>query len=158
MCDSGYWFSLSSVGCVWFPFLLIPELHNTFRGQSLGFKYLCLSVSSSPSIHKQPLGFLLQLIQTNLPRLQTKTNIYEIKLGRKYLISELNVWIKLGFLHWMKPVSIGSMSSIWENRRRKTFSFFCVLPLFFDKLFIPVSFNLFGDILILISEGGSIYF
>lgn len=33
---------------------------------------------------------------------QMKTNIDEIKLAREYWIYELNVWIRLGFLYWIK--------------------------------------------------------
>lgn len=56
--------------------------------------------------------------------LQMKTNIDEIKLEKEYLISELNVWIKLGFLYWIKPVGI---SSIWENRGEKNIFLFDAL-------------------------------
>lgn len=144
MCVSSCcWFSLSSVGRVWFPFLLIPELHNTFRGWCLGFKNVCLlmcecvclSLSLSTFVHKRHLIFHSTTTMVSScspykqthPCLQMKTNIDEIKLGKEYLISELNVWIKLGFLYWIKHVGIGSMSSIWENRRQKTYSFFCAL-------------------------------
>lgn len=34
---------------------------------------------------------------------QMKTNIDEIKLAREYWIYDLNVWIRLGFLYWIKP-------------------------------------------------------
>lgn len=132
---SSCWFSLNSVGRVWFPFLLIPELHNAFRGWCLGFKYafVCFIVHihtetstmvSSCSSYKQ-----------TYPCLQMKTNIDEIKLGREYLISELHVWIKLGFLYWIKPVGIGSMSSIWENRRGKKCPF---VLLFFSLIFLSL--------------------
>lgn len=81
MCVSSLcWFSLSSVWRVWFPFLLIPELDNTFRGWGLGFKYMCLLmwahvfVCFVVHIHSKELSyfpvhqhhdFLLQPIQTN---------------------------------------------------------------------------------------------
>ena len=93
---------------------------------------VCLAVSLSIFMHQRHLIF--QRTTTTMvsscspykqtyPCLQMKTNIDEIKLGEEYLISELNVWIKLCCLYWIKPVGIGSMSSIWENRGRKTFLF-----------------------------------
>lgn len=108
---------------------------------------VCLAVSLSTFVHKRRLIFQCTTTmfsscspykQTH-PCLQMKTNIDEIKLGKEYLISELNVWIKLGFLYWIKPVSIGSMSSIWENREGKTFSVFCAL-LFFCFIYFLFTF------------------
>lgn len=64
------------------------------------------------------------------PCLQMKTNIDEIKLGKEYLISELNVWIKLGL----------SLLSLWvleachhyeKTEEGKTFFFLCYLFLLF---------------------------
>lgn len=96
---------------------------------------LCVSVcvlvcfGLSTLMHKRYLIFqctttMVSSYKQTHPCLQMKTNIDEIKLGKEYLISELNAWIKLGFLYWIKPVGIGSISSIWENRGGKTFSFF----------------------------------
>lgn len=81
--------------------------------------HVCLSVSLSTFMHKR--HFVFQHTATMVSScsshkqthcLQMKTNIDKIQLGKEYLISELNVWIKLGFLYCIKPVGIGSMSSI----------------------------------------------
>lgn len=143
MCVSSLcWFSLSSIWRVWFPFLLIPELDNTFTVEAKVLVSricvclcvrVCLSVSLSTFMQKRYLIFYCTstMVSSCSPYKQThhclqmKTNIDEIKLGKEYLISELNVWIKLGFLYWIKPVGIGSMSSIWERRGEKAFSLLC---------------------------------
>lgn len=92
---------------------------------------VCLSVLLSTMVHQQYLIFHCtstiasssSRYKQTQPCLQMKINIDEIKLGKEYLISELNVWIKLGFLYWIKPVGIGSISSIWENIAGKYFFF-----------------------------------
>lgn len=73
-------------------------------------------------------------------RMQMKTNIDEIKLAREYWICDLNVWIRLGFLDWIKDAGIRSISSIWENRKEWRdssfpFSVYCFYIILVSKLY-----------------------
>lgn len=105
---------------------------------------VCLSGSVSTLMHQRHLIYQCTTAMVSFcspykqtcPCLQMKTNIDEIKLEKEYLISELNIWIKLGCLYWIKPVGIGSTSSKWENRGVKNiFLFLCIACLCIVHLF-----------------------
>lgn len=81
--------------------------------------------------------------------LQMKTNIDEIKLAREYWIYELNVWIRLGFLYWIKDEGSRSISSIWENRKEQRESIFPFSEYCFYIIFHTLIWNLDEEIVLL---------
>lgn len=115
--------------CLISIFLLIPELHNAFRGRRLGFKFVCSPASLSAFIHKRP--------PPRFP-LAAYTNKHTPVCRWKQILMksnwEENIWylsfmfgLSWAFFYWKRPAENESWSPIWdidERKRRKQSLFF----------------------------------
>lgn len=119
--SSGCWFSLSSVGRVWFPFFCSSQCYIIHLEANVLVSSLCVPPASlSAFIHKRP--------PPRFP-LAAYTNKHTPVCRWKQILMksnwEENIWY-LSFMfglswafYWKRPVEIESLSLIWEVDERK---------------------------------------